>query len=153
MHFKTWKNTDANYDGYSWLPTWLHLELVKIQLIGYTCEWFFLNHLKWEDPPLIWIFWAGKILFQSGPRLLLETCIRTVEEGRFVLLLLALPLSAHPSLPWHWSLLHQDSSIHRSCIPHSASRTWLNDRHAFHCQFALSPSFCNGFPQCLKDLI
>lgn len=64
----------VNCDDYSWLLTWLHIELTKTQNCSPYCKGFFffkLNHLKWEDPllwifetgnyTLIQIFWGGKI--------------------------------------------------------------------------------------------
>jgi hypothetical protein len=53
-------------DGYSWLSTWLHLELTKTQVFGHTCErlFFFIKFFEvkrttfnldpsmWEDSPL-----------------------------------------------------------------------------------------------------
>jgi hypothetical protein len=59
-----------NYDGYSWLSTWLHLELTKTQMTGHTCEGLFFSLVdsfqmedslliqifEWENKPLIFIF-------------------------------------------------------------------------------------------------
>lgn len=51
---------------------------------GHTCEGFFfswLNHLRWEDPSQIWIFWVGKIHLKSRPHLQVPAHLKDMGEA------------------------------------------------------------------------
>lgn len=100
----------AACDSSSRSPTWLHLEATKTQAARLTWEGcFWLNHLRWEDPPQIWATPSGGSAHQ-----------RTWEKEAFAL---HLPTSHSPAslsilllrarLCWYYKLLLPDTNVDR----------------------------------------
>lgn len=79
------KTLQSNHVGYSWLSTWLRLDLAKTQAAGCTCEGF----------SLIGSFEIGiSTLIESGPHLL----VAAYKKEALVLCLLGLILTRKPIL-------------------------------------------------------
>lgn len=83
------KTLQSNHVGYSWLSTWLRLDLAKTQAAGCTCEGF----------SLIGSFEIGiSTLIESGPHLLVAAYIKDIKKKALVLCLLGLILTRKPIL-------------------------------------------------------
>lgn len=100
-------------DGASWLSTWLHLQLMRMHVTGFTCEGFFLIKLFKNGKTYFWSFELGRSIFNLDDTFGWQPVLRTWKKEAYSLCLFAftLPRKFIPSLalertsPGFWHIL------------------------------------------------